>query len=74
MCENRTDHLKSKLRLNKISTLIFFQFYRKINRNLSEILLEASYGLHPNKYFEILNQTFGGRSPVTKRSRLHPNS
>ena len=42
--------------------------------NQSEIVLEANYDLYPNKYFEILIQTFGGRSPETKRSWLHSNS
>ena len=30
-----------------------------------KIAVEATYGLHPNKYFEIFNLTFGERSLVT---------
>ena len=46
--KNRADHLSNNLRLNEISLLIFFQFYCKINRNKLEIVVEATYGLHPN--------------------------
>ena len=56
--ENREDHLSNNLRLNEISTLTFFQLYCKINRNQLQIAVKATYGLHPNKYFEILNITF----------------
>ena len=47
MYENRADNLSNNLRLNEISILIFFQFYCKINRNQLEIVVEATYGLHP---------------------------
>ena len=57
MYENYTDHLRSNLKLNEISTLLFSQFY-KIIRNQLEIVVKAIYGLHPNKYFKILNLTF----------------
>ena len=70
MYENRTDHLSNNLRLNEISILIFYQFYFKIKRNKLEIVVKATYGLHPNKYFEILNLTFWGRSVVTRRFGL----
>ena len=36
------------LTLNGISILTFFQFYCKVNRNQSEIVVEATYGLHPD--------------------------
>ena len=71
MYENRTDHLSNNLRLSEISILIFYQFYFKIKRNKLEIVVKATYGLHPNKYFEILNLTFWGRSLVTRRFGLH---
>ena len=58
MYENRTDNLSNNLRLNEISMLLFFQFYCKINRNQLEIVVEATYGLHPYQYFEILNLKF----------------
>ena len=45
--ENCADNLSNNLRLNEISTLIFSQFYCKINRNQSEIAVEATYGLQP---------------------------
>ena len=45
--ENRADNLSNNLRLNEISILISFQFYCKINRNQLEIIVEATYGLHP---------------------------
>ena len=48
MYENRADNLSNNLRLNKTSELIFFQFYCKINRNQLEIVVEVTYGLHPN--------------------------
>ena len=56
--ENRADRLSNNLRLNEISILSFLQFYCKINRNQLEIVVKATYGLHSNKYFEILNLTF----------------
>ena len=56
--ENRADRLSNNLRLNEISILSFLQFYYKINRNQLEIVVKATYGLHSNKYFEILNLTF----------------
>ena len=72
--ENRADRLSNNLRLNEISILSFLQFYCKINRNQLEIVVKATYGLHSNKYFEILNLTFWGRSLVTRRFGLHSNS
>ena len=48
--------------------------YSKINRNQLKIVVKATYGLHPNKYFEIMNLTFWKRSLVTKRFGLHSNS
>ena len=42
--------------------------------NQLELVAEANYGLHPNKYFEILNLKFEGRSLVTRRFELHSNS
>ena len=38
--ENRVGHLSNNLRLNGISILIFFQFYWKINRKQSEIVVD----------------------------------
>ena len=73
MYENGADNLSNNLRLNEISVLTFFQFYSKINRNQSEIVVEPTYGLNPNLYFEILNLKFGGRSLVTRRFDLHLN-
>ena len=58
MYENRADRLRNNLRLNEISILRFFQFYCKINRNQLEIVVKATYGLHSNKYLEILNLIF----------------
>ena len=46
--ENCADHLHNNLRLNEISVLTFFQFYCKINRNQSEMVVEQTYGLNPN--------------------------
>ena len=45
--ENRADHLNNNLILQEISILIFFQFYCKINRNQSQIVVETTYGLNP---------------------------
>ena len=53
MYENRADHLNNNLRLNEISILIFSQFYSKINRKQSEIVIEATHGLHAYQYFAI---------------------
>ena len=44
--ENSADHLSNNLRLQEISILIFFQFYCKINRNQSQIVVETTYGLN----------------------------
>ena len=43
MYENGADPLSNNLRLNEISIPIFLQFYCKINRNESEIVVEATY-------------------------------
>ena len=59
MYDNRVDLLGSNLRLNEISIFTFFRFCYKINENQSEIVVEATYGLHSDKYFEILNLKFG---------------
>ena len=45
--KNRADHLNNNLILQEISMLIFFQFYCKINRNQSQIVVETTYGLNP---------------------------
>ena len=74
VCENCADCLNKNQRLNEISILSFLQFYYKIRRNQLEIVVKATYDLHSNKYFEILNLTFWGRSPVTRRFGLHSNS
>ena len=58
MYENCADCLSNNLRLNEISILTCFQFYFKINRNQLGIAVKATYGLHPNEYFEILDLTF----------------
>ena len=44
--ENRADHLKNNLILQEISIVIFFQFYCRINRNQSQIVVETTYGLN----------------------------
>ena len=38
-----------------------------------DIILEATHGLHHNKYFKIMNLKLGQRNLVTKRFGLHPN-
>ena len=48
MYENGADRLSNNLRLNGVPMPIFLQFYCKINRNESEIVVEATYGVHPN--------------------------
>ena len=45
--ENQADHISDNLRLNKISIFVFFNFYDKINTNQLEIVVEATYSLHP---------------------------
>ena len=45
--ENGTDHPSNNLRLQKISILIVFQSYCKINRNQLQIVVETTYGLNP---------------------------
>ena len=45
--ENCADYLNNNLILQKISILIFFQFYCKINRNQLQIVVETTYGLNP---------------------------
>ena len=56
--ENCADRLSNNLRLNEISILTCFQFYFKINRNQLELVVKATFGLHPNEYFEILQLAF----------------
>ena len=53
------------MKLNKISTLISFQYHCKIIRNKLEIILEAISELHINKYFEKTNLKLEGGSLVT---------
>ena len=48
MYENRADNLGNNLNLNEISILILFQFYCRINKTQSEIVVEAAYGLNPS--------------------------
>ena len=74
MYENRADRLSNSLRSNKISILSFFQFFCKINRNLIEIAVKATYDLHSNKYIEIPSLKFWGRNLIARRFRLHSNS
>ena len=70
--EYHADRLSNNLRLSENSILSFFQFYCKIKINWLEIVVKATYDLHANKYFEIFNLTFWGRSLVTRR--FHSNS
>ena len=58
----------------KLSYLPFPIFTAKKKRNYLEIALEATYGLHLNRYSEILTLTFGGRNLVTRCFRLYSNS
>ena len=74
MYENCSNHLRNNLRLNEISVPDFFRFYCKINRNQLEIVVEITYGLHPNKYFEILNLTYAEKRLVARHFELHSNS
>ena len=46
--ENYAYYLSNNPRLNEISILAISQFYCKINRNQSEIVVEATCGIHPN--------------------------
>ena len=48
-------------------------FYFKINRNQLEVVVRATYGLYPNKYLEILHETFWGISLVTKSFGFYSN-
>ena len=48
-------YLRNNLRLNEISILTILQTYCKIQKNQLEIIVKATYSLHPNKYFEMLN-------------------
>ena len=58
MYENCAAWLSNNVELNEISILTCFHFYFKINRNRLEIVVKATYGLHPNEYFEILHLAF----------------
>ena len=49
--KNRADHLNNNLRVIEISILTFFQFYFKINRYRLEVVVKATYDLHPNKHW-----------------------
>ena len=71
--ENRTDHVRNNLRLNETFMLFFFQCYCKIYRKQLEIIVEATYGLHSNEYFEQLNLIFGARSLEAGRFRYLSN-
>ena len=44
--ENCADHLNNNLILQEITILTFFQFYWKINKNQSQIVVETTYGLN----------------------------
>ena len=44
--ENRADHLNNNLILQEISILIFFQFYCKLHRNQSQIVVETTSGVN----------------------------
>ena len=46
----------------------------KLNRSQLEIIANAAFGLHPKKYFGILNLLYGGKSLVTRHVGLHSNS
>ena len=72
--QNCANCLNNNLRLNEISILTFFQFYFKIIRSQLEIVVKATYGLYPNKYFEKLHLTFWERNLLTKRFWFHSNS
>ena len=48
-------YLRNNLRLNEISILTILQTYCKIQKNQLEIIVKATYSLHPNKYFEMSN-------------------
>ena len=72
--ENCADNLSNNLGLHEKSILIFFQFYFKIRRNQSEIVVEAAYDLYPCKCFEILKLKFWGRSLETKHFGFYSNS
>ena len=48
-------------------------FTAKKNKNQLEIVVKASYGLHPNKCFQILNLTFRRRSLMTRRFEICSN-
>ena len=51
-------------------TLLFPILLRNKQKPI-RIVVKATYNLHSNKYFEIWNVTFWGRSLVTKLSRFH---
>ena len=72
--QNRADRLSNNPRLNEISILTFSQFHFKIKRNQLEIVVKATYGLHLNKYFEMLHLKFWGRNLVTSCFGLHSYS
>ena len=74
MYENCAEYLRNNLILNEISILIFFQFNCKIETSQLKIVAEATFGLHPKKYFEILTLKFGGRSLLTRLLELHSDS
>ena len=74
MYENCAEYLRNNLILNEISMLIFFQFKCKIETNQSKIVAEATFGLHPNKYFEIFTLKFGGKSLLARLLELHSDS
>ena len=71
--ENRADHVRNNLRLNETFMLFFFQCYCKIYRKQLDIIVEATYGLHSNEYFEQLNLIFGARSLEAGRFRYLSN-
>ena len=71
MHENRADCLSNNLRLNKISILSFSQFYFKIDRNQLEIVVKATYGLHPISLWT--NKMFYSKTYEEKHSQLLSN-
>ena len=53
--ETCADHLSNNLRLNEISILIFLSISLQNKQKPLEIVVEATYGLHPHYFSEILN-------------------
>ena len=64
----------NNLRFHETSIFIFFQFYCKINKKQLEIVVEVTYGLHPNQYFEILDLKIAGKGLMKRCFKLYLNS